>query len=238
LQPQSLAMLCPGQSQMEFSVEATGENLTYQWYFNGTPVSTATNATYAVLYDSTMSGTYYVMVMADCDTLTSDTVTAVTNNFMVAEKWTDVLYADNSNDLFTGYQWYKNGSPVAEDGKSQYYSETPYLQGTYRVRIYMADGTWVESCDYTFDNSRMLFDNLYPNPAERGAEITVELYRELSPLSNSTFEMYDVLGRRIMAQPFTGNHFTVKAPATSGTYHLRIVNEKAGVINRRFVVNK
>jgi hypothetical protein len=236
-QPQSLEMLCPGQSQMEFSVVATGENLTYQWYFNGTAIPAAVAPAYSVLYDSTMAGTYFVMVMSDCDTLVSDSAEAVTNILTVLEKWGDVLYVDNSDDRFTGYQWYKDGYPLVNE-TSQYYSEMPFLNGVYRARIYLADGTWIESCDYTFNNSKMLLDKLYPNPAEGGAEITVELYQELTPMSKSTFEMYDMLGRHIMTQPFSGNRFTVKAPATSGTYHLRIVSEEAGVIHRRFVVNR
>jgi hypothetical protein len=235
-QPQSLAMLCSGQSQLEFYVEATGEDLSYQWYFEGTAIAGATDAIYSVVYDSTMAGSYYVIVMAHCDTLISDEVTATTNTIVVIEKWTDVLYVDNSGRKFTGYQWYKDGNPVVIDGKSQYYAEEPYLQGTYRVRIYLTDGVWIESCDQTIDNSRMLFDNLYPNPAQAGTEITVELYSELSVLSNSTYELYDVLGRRLMAQPFTGNSFTIQAPATAGSYHLRIINNEVGVINKRFIV--
>jgi hypothetical protein len=235
-QPQSLTMLCPGQSQLEFSVQAIGEDLSYQWYFNGTAILGATDATYSVLYDSTMAGSYYVMVMAVCDTLSSEEVTATNNTITINDKWTDVLYVDNNQDIYTAYQWYKDGNPVVNNGQSQYYAEQPYLQGSYRVRIQLADGTWIESCDYAFDNSRMLFDNLYPNPAEGGMEITVELFSELSVLSNSVCELYDVLGRRLTVLPFSGNTFKIKAPTAAGTYHLRIINNEAGVINKRFIV--
>jgi hypothetical protein len=238
VQPEAQKDMCVDQTILTLSVEAVGENLTYQWYFNGTQIAGATDATYSTLYLMGMEGSYYCEVIGTCDTVVSDSVKVTTNTLLVFEKHADVLYVQNGGNLFVKYQWYKDGHPVTVDGQSQYYAEYPYLQGTYRVRVYLADGSWFESCDYEYDNSRNLPANLYPNPALPGAIVTVELYDVLTPTSVSTVELYDVLGRLLVTQQITGNRFTVQAPNTSGSYHLRIINDMAGMINKRFIVNQ
>jgi hypothetical protein len=235
-QPQSIQALCPDVSQIMLTVVAQGENLTYQWYFNASPIMGATQAVYQTLYDSTMAGSYYVEVIGSCGSLVSDSVKVGTNNLLILEKWNDVLYVGNSDNLYVDYQWYKNGYPVSIDGSSQYYAERPYLQGTYRVRVYLADGTWFESCDYEVDNSKALSSNIYPNPVEAGTLITVELFEELPEDAQSQVEMYDILGRMLRREQITGNRFTVETPKVAGTYYLRIYNKDAGYINKRFIV--
>jgi hypothetical protein len=235
-QPQSIQALCPNISQIMLTVVALGENLTYQWYFNASPIAGATQAVYQTLYDSTMEGSYYVEVTGSCGSLVSDSVKLSTNNLLILEKWGDVLYVDNSDDRYVDYQWYKNDYPVSLDGSSQYYAERPYLQGTYRVRVYLADGTWFESCDYEVDNSKALSSKIYPNPVDAGSFITVELEEELSEDAQSQMEIYDILGRMLRREQITGNRFSVETPQTAGTYYLRIYNKDAGYINKRFIV--
>lgn len=76
------------------TVEATGENLTYQWYLEGNPVDGATNSIYQVNEASEADGgAYYVIVSNDCDDVQSDAIlvtiatggdiTSVTDGFSV-----------------------------------------------------------------------------------------------------------------------------------------------------------
>ncbi len=69
-QPQSQT-LCTGEP-FTLSVEAEGDNLTYQWHHNGNPVGTA--ATYSTTASTATAGNYHVVVSGACGTVTSSSV--------------------------------------------------------------------------------------------------------------------------------------------------------------------
>lgn len=57
---------CPGE-QVSFSVEASGQNLTYQWQFNNQNIAGATNSTYTISAISTFNaGSYRVIISNNC----------------------------------------------------------------------------------------------------------------------------------------------------------------------------
>ncbi|MBR1630286.1 MAG: hypothetical protein IJ680_00350 [Paludibacteraceae bacterium] len=65
--------------ELTLSVEATGTNLTYQWYKDGTAISGATAATYTVAAAAKAdAGSYKVIVSGDCGTAVTSNEVAVT----------------------------------------------------------------------------------------------------------------------------------------------------------------
>lgn len=72
-QPQALTV-AEGESA-SFSVEASGENLSYQWYKDGVSIEDATAATYQIASVSASEvGSYYVVVKNGSGSVTSDQV--------------------------------------------------------------------------------------------------------------------------------------------------------------------
>ena len=59
-QPESVGNIIYGK-RFELSVEATGSDLRYRWYFNGSPLSAGTNATLSMIANF-QTGTFHVMV--------------------------------------------------------------------------------------------------------------------------------------------------------------------------------
>lgn len=74
VEPQSQTVTHGGSATL--SVTATGDNLSYQWYKNNTPIAGATTATYRIASaGDSDAGTYYVVVSNQCGSVESRQVT-------------------------------------------------------------------------------------------------------------------------------------------------------------------
>lgn len=137
-QPASTVRVCYGEPLI-LRVQALGTNLSYQWKKNGTPITGATNATYAVTAnDSTFSGVYTCTVGA----VGGRTVTTVPT-IVIAAKRTRILSApkalyqpdllddvrltvEATDESGEQYQWYRSGQPLS-DGPKYRGTTTPEL---------------------------------------------------------------------------------------------------------------
>ena len=97
---------------------------------------------------------------------TSDTTVsiriAIANQMFV--KWNDVIFISNKGNLYTAYQWYKDGVELTGETKQRYYDPTG-LKGTlaeYYCRMTTTDGRTLYTCPQTFDN--------IPRSAEQGGQ--------------------------------------------------------------------
>jgi hypothetical protein len=126
-EPQNVGVCVLNPSSL--SMVAVGDDLTYQWYYNGSPVSDTANisgsTTNVLSFASTKlsdAGSYYVIVNGDalCTPVTSDTVTLnVNQEVVITEQPASVTDCEGSDVTFTvsatgsidTYQWYKVGSP-------------------------------------------------------------------------------------------------------------------------------
>lgn len=112
---------CVGQS-MTFSVTASGTSpLTYQWYFNNSKITSATNFTYTINSVSTTdAGNYYCIVTNSCGSVTSATITLTVNtspeitslspSTVKCEGSSVTFNVNASGSTPLSYQWYdKNG---------------------------------------------------------------------------------------------------------------------------------
>jgi uncharacterized repeat protein (TIGR01451 family) len=117
---------CEGQD-VTFTVSATGENLTYQWYRDadpntaesGTPIEGATGSSLVMTDVSEPDeGTYCVFVSGDCGTIwrcadltvNPPTVAGEITNRTVCEG-ADVSFTVEASGIGLTYQWYKGGDP-------------------------------------------------------------------------------------------------------------------------------
>lgn len=87
---------------------------------------------------------------------TSDTTVsiriAIANQMFV--KWNDVIFISNKGNLYTAYQWYKDGVEMPGETQQRLYDPTG-LQGTtaeYYCRMLRNDGKYIYTCPQAFDD--------------------------------------------------------------------------------------
>ena len=231
-QPQSVTVC--GEDGFTLSVTASGKNLTYQWYRNGLAISGATDSIYAVIEsDSTVDfGFYHVEVSGSCGSAVSNTVEVKAGGLSLIVKWTDVIFISNENDYFVGYQWYRDGKPIALDGNYQSYVENGGLNGTYHVVVTYADGTKEESCPLTIyrpTSSRQV--SVYPNPVQPYGEVIIDMGSyPSSEVEGSTLEIITMLGQQLAEITLTSPVQKVQLNVNEGIYLYRITTKKYEVI--------
>jgi len=130
-------------------VDAVGDNLKYQWFLNGEPISGATSSSYEAVLTAEKEGLYYVEILGDCNHEISDEV-RVSSCFEVLIKWDDVLFVQNIDNRYMKFQWYQDGYAIPVNGNSIYYTNPKGLTSSYYVRAYYEDGTYDQSCSLNF----------------------------------------------------------------------------------------
>ncbi len=137
LQPISTAR-CAGGSDT-FTVGAIGTNLTYQWLFNGQPISGANAKSLLISnIDSTMGGGYSVLVSNSACSGTgtfSDTATLTVNSLPIIYNSGATTFCPGdsvtlTSSASTGNQWTLNGTPIFNAINQTYVAHSP---GVYRV---------------------------------------------------------------------------------------------------------
>jgi membrane carboxypeptidase/penicillin-binding protein PbpC len=232
-QPVSQTDLCDGESLLTLRVQADGDNLSYQWYRDGLAISGATSDIYEEPFITEMEGNYYVEVTGICGTVTSDTVEVKLRSLQIEEKWDDALYVGNPQREYVRYQWYKNGIAIPSGSTFQYYTDPHGFVGTYRVRAYYADGSYVESCSKTLNRSKSRKMVLFPNPVRSGSTYKIELDGE--DLDNATIEIVDVLSKVIETHVLSGDYIELRAWYAAGSYSIRIIT-KEGIRIKKLIV--
>ena len=87
---------------------------------------------------------------------TSDTTVSIRiaiANQMFA-KWEDVIFINNKGNLYTSYQWYKDGVEMPGETQQRFYDPTG-LKGTtaeYYCRMLRNDGKYIYTCPQAFDD--------------------------------------------------------------------------------------
>jgi hypothetical protein len=116
-----------------FSVEAQGEQTTYQWQRNDTNIVGASEATYTVpLMTRDLIGQYRVIVTAICGTKASNiaTITALQELVVLSQSPKNVVINLTKNlslDVYAAgvtplrYQWYKNGVKIDGATEARYF---------------------------------------------------------------------------------------------------------------------
>ncbi|HLX72998.1 MAG TPA: Ig-like domain-containing protein, partial [Verrucomicrobiae bacterium] len=114
--------VCPGQ-MAQFSVAATGTDLTYQWYYEASQLTGQTNNVLTLNgVTAASAGTYSVVIVGACGSaVTNSAVLTVNQNVSVAPL-PNVTNLIGGNAVFTAvasgtgpfaYQWYQGANPLA-----------------------------------------------------------------------------------------------------------------------------
>ena len=132
-------------------------------------------------------------------------------------------------DQLTGYtyQWKKNGVNIAGATNALYYAKS---SGIYRCVFTNVAGCTKTSNAYTVNvNCRVEEGNasdeysVYPNPASDW------LYIDTIAEEETRYELYNVLGEKVMAGILTGNQLNIQQLA-SGIYSLRLIGNDTQVL--------
>jgi hypothetical protein len=147
------------------TVTATGTaSITYQWYYNGTAITGATNASYSKTWAATDGGTYKVVASnaAGKDSSTtqvtvSPLITAALGaNTSIAISTTTALAVTAAGTAPLTYQWYLNGTAIT-GATSSSYSKTPSWGasdgGVYKVVVTNAAGSDSSKTTVTINSS-------------------------------------------------------------------------------------
>ncbi len=227
-QPESVAGLCEGDA-FRLSVEATGINLSYQWFLNDKIIDGATLDTYEAPIAEKITGQYHVEIYSKCGMVVSKKVDVSINSFNVLVKWNDMLYVPTTDNTFTAYQWYKNGQPITQHGTSVYYPIDENTEGTYYVRAYYTNDRYIESCEITLSSSSSFM--VYPTVVQQWSNLSIESKSLDGNLNGAQIDLYDLKGKLIYKAKATGSRVEVPMTISTGAYilHITTLNGKKTV---------
>lgn len=95
-----------------------------------------------------------------CETTEAITFTIALSGQMYS-KWTDVLFIDNHNHLYTAYQWYADGAVLTGESLQRLYNPVGMsgLSTLYYCRLTTTDGRTLYTCPQAFDDVPRSADN-------------------------------------------------------------------------------
>lgn len=172
-------------------ISTTDEGYNYQWYFNDSPISGATDTSYLV----NQSGVYHVIAINSTGCVSfSDTMTAVYCNPAIVPTIStganSLLITGNVPSSYT-VQWYLNSFAI--NGQTND-SITAMLNGSYTVAITDTFGCVHTSAAFSvslgLDETEMVNWKIYPNPANDF--VTIELNQNLEV---DKIQLLDLAGR-------------------------------------------
>jgi len=228
--------LCENET-LNLFVETFG-NVQYQWYFNDEWIVGENSFNYETIISAEKTGVYSVVISNECSSETYSFYVNI-NSIMIEQKWDDVLYIDNSENIYVAYQWYKNGNPVSIDGNAQYYKENGGCftkNAEYNVRAYKADGSYDEACpiipnDGSCGETSGL--TVYPNPVFSGNKLTFLLKGEEQ---NATANIIDMRGRVVGTYHLTDYQTEIIVTFASGSYVVHVVTESGQEFLEKIII--
>jgi hypothetical protein len=163
-------------SSANFSVQATGQNLSYQWKRNGVDISNARSNSYTVSSTSiATAGEYSVVVSSDNG---SQPVTSRAAKLIVTFPLADLSINENTSPVLsvsvtgTGlkYQWFKDGMPLRGQTNSTLTLKdiTVDQAGTYSVEVNDADGN-----KFTSQSSKVSVNAVLPVITTQPSNVSV-----------------------------------------------------------------
>ena len=159
-----------------FSVQATGQNLSYQWKRNGVDIIDARNSSFTVSSTSiATAGEYSVVVSSDNG---SQPITSRAAKLIVTFPLADLSINENTSPVLsvsvtgTGlkYQWFKDGMPLRGQTNSTLTLKdiTVDQAGTYSVEVTDADGN-----KFTSQSSKVTVNAVLPEITTQPSNVSV-----------------------------------------------------------------
>lgn len=164
---------------------------------------------------------------------------------VVYRKWDDVLFVDNSDDLYVSYQWYEmdidgsNTLKLEGETKQYLYDENVKLQGNgkqYWCVMKRADnGKTDETCAHLFEDfpqsavynpgEKKQAPVVYPMPLRRMSKAQIK-----NVDADATVVLYNALGQEI--DSWEGTEFTILTPG----YYILKITDSTGQYAKRIIV--
>ena len=143
---------------------------------------------------------------------------------LISQHWGDVIFFDNSSDDYVQWQWYKDGVVVKGD-TSQYYSETPSLNGQYYVVATNREGQEVQSCILIIKAGAAIPGGIKvsPNPVNGGSQATITCNYPVSALQGAVLQVVDLSGRVLQQVTNVQPTMQVTMPAAYGIYIVNLL---------------
>jgi len=143
---------------------------------------------------------------------------------LIRQRWSDVIFFDNSSNDYVGWQWYKNGDAVP-GATSPYYSESSPLNGQYYVIATNKDSQRVQSCVLSITAGAAIPGGIkvYPNPATAGAQVTVTSNYTSAALQGAALTIIDLNGRVRQQATAVQPTMQVTMPSETGTYIINLL---------------
>lgn len=151
----------------------------------------------------------------------------------VYRKWDNVIFVDNHDSLFVGYQWYKNDKKLPGETKQRYYTGSKPMAGTsdtYYCEMTRKDGKVEQTCAHTFDECPRSADHtavedirvdgyaVYPTHVAAGTSVTVS---KTYP-GNVQACLLTIMGQRVASMEIRGNETVITVPEAAGLYLLQL----------------
>ena len=171
-----------------FDVEISGS------HYAGSLDIVGTDTAFAFTPTALEAGDYSATITTSegglCETTNTVSFTIAISGQMY-RKWNDVLFISNKGGLYSGYQWYADGSTMG--GETQQYLYRPNepngMSGTstlYYCRLTTTEGKTLYTCPQTFD------------------DVTPSNSVTTTPSQVRATRIYDTMGRVIMGTPHNG----------------------------------
>jgi predicted outer membrane repeat protein len=226
---------CEEQDLLNLEAEASGADLTYQWYYNNAALTGETNIRYTEpVVNTAHSGTYFIEINGKCGTVKSDDMLiSVGSDTMLVEKWHDVILVDNFNNTYYGYQWYRDGIKIP-NATEQFYQEIGGLKGCYMVELSLQNGKKEFSCEHCVDKTTKSIA-VYPNPVRQGEVLQIVCDSEDN--EQQIITLYAINGEKILCKQMHKNLSEIETTnLQAGVYILRIQTAKGKMINRKIII--
>ncbi|BDX37713.1 hypothetical protein CYCD_10680 [Tenuifilaceae bacterium CYCD] len=155
-------------------------------------------------------------------------------------KFDDVILCDNSSNMFTAYQWYKNDNLV-NGATNQYYCDPSGLSGSYFVQVTTTDGKTLETCPavYNMVTKKIITLIVYPNPAVSGQTFTVQVNGVSDEdITGATLQIYSIQGLVLYKTSKVEILNHVNLNNLPGNYIVRITTAKGKMVEGKVVLTK
>jgi len=152
---------------------------------------------------------------------------------LMFRKWENVIFVNNHDSLYVGYQWFKNGQKLNGETKQRLYTGATSLKGTtdlYHCQLTHKDGTTELTCEKKFDDipssaqitavEDIMVDGfaVYPTQVPAGTAITI--IKTVPGTVRAT--LLSLTGQMAGTMLLTGDENTMLMSGNAGMYLLQL----------------
>ena len=146
---------------------------------------------------------------------------------LIKVKWNNtlMLYLNKLEGYnVTGYQWYKNDSPMSGETKQSYSAGSKKgdlldQNASYHVVLNTAEGSMRSEAKQV--TLKKMDVQAYPNPVKLNEAVTIEADLEEEQLVGASVEIYNISGNKVGTVKIQGHSTSVTMPSAVGTYMLK-----------------